>query len=55
MLTCDGDLNPEIFEDYMVDNIAAKIESDFNLKLPEEVSGFRVEILPDAKMKDWFD
>jgi hypothetical protein len=55
MLTCDGELNPEVFEDYMIDTISAQIESDFNLKLPEEVSTFRVEILPDAKMRDWFD
>jgi hypothetical protein len=55
MLTYDGELDPEQFEEYMANTIAAQIESDFNLKLPEEVSGFIVEILPDAKMRDWFD
>jgi hypothetical protein len=55
MLTVDGEPDPDVFADYLADTIAAQIESDFNLNVPEEVSGFDVEIFPDVEMKKWFN
>lgn len=44
MLTCDGEIDPETFGDYVVDAIADYIIGDFKLKSPEDVSGAEIEV-----------
>ena len=44
MLTCDGEVGPEIFRDYVIDAVADYIIRDFKLKSPEDVSGAEVEV-----------
>lgn len=44
MLTCDGEIDPETFGEYVVDAIADYIIRDFKLKSPEDVSGAEIKV-----------
>lgn len=44
MLTCEGEVDSEVFSDYIADAIASYIEKDFNLRMPEQVSKIKVSV-----------
>jgi hypothetical protein len=52
MLTCDGELDPVGFSDYVVDAIADCIIRDFNLKAPEDVSGAEVKVATKEELNE---
>ena len=53
MLTYEGELNESIFTDYLNDEIATKIMSDFNLDgFDEDVSSFSVEVATKQELAD---
>jgi hypothetical protein len=44
MLTCDGEIDPETFGDYVVNAIAEDFKLNFKLKYPEDVSGAEIKV-----------
>jgi len=54
MLTGDGELNPNIFADYLCDNITPKIMNSFYFYDYEDVSYPNVEIATKQEIKENF-
>jgi hypothetical protein len=52
MLTDDGELDPGIFADYLCDNVASKLITDFDLGDYEDVSYPNVEVATQQEIED---
>lgn len=52
MLTCDGELDKYTFGDWLGDNIPDSIIDSFELKQPEDVSGFIVEVATKEELNE---
>lgn len=54
MLTDDGELDPNIFADYLCDNVAGKLVMNFDLRGYEDVSYPIVEVATQQEIKEEF-
>ena len=54
MLTDDGELDPNIFADYLCDNVASKLIMDFDFGDYEDVSYPIVEIATEQEIEEKF-
>ena len=54
MLTDDGELDPNIFADYLCDNVVANLIKDFDLYDYEDISYPIVEIATEEEIKHQF-
>jgi hypothetical protein len=54
MLTDDGELDPNIFADYLCDNVASKLIMDFDFGDYEDVSYPNVEVATKQKIEHQF-
>jgi hypothetical protein len=54
MLTDDGELDPNIFADYLCDNVASKLIMDFDLGDYEDVSYPNVEVATKQEIEHQF-
>jgi hypothetical protein len=50
-LTCDGELEPVVFADYMADALGDYIIRDFKLKSPEDICGIEVYLATKAELE----
>jgi hypothetical protein len=54
MLTDDGELDPGIFADYLCDNVASKLNYEFDFNDYEDVSYPIVEVATEEEIKHQF-
>jgi hypothetical protein len=54
MLTNDGELDPGIFADYLCDNVASRLSTDFDFGAYEDMSYPIVEIATEEEIKHQF-
>ena len=54
MLTDDGELDPNIFADYLCDNVASKLSIDFDFGAYEDMSYPIVEIATKQEIEEKF-
>lgn len=54
MLTDEGELDPNIFADYLCDNVASKLSIDFDFGAYEDVSYPNVEVATQQDIEDKF-
>jgi hypothetical protein len=54
MLTDDGELDPNIFADYLCDNVASKLSIDFDFCAYEDMSYPIVEIATEEEIEHQF-
>lgn len=54
MLTNDGDLDPNIFADYLCDNVSSKLSTDFDFGPYENMSYPIVQIATKQEIKEQF-
>jgi hypothetical protein len=54
MLTDDGELDPNIFADYLCDNVAGKLVLNFDLRGYEDVSYPNVEVATQQEIETKF-
>ena len=54
MLTDEGELDPNIFADYLCDNLASKLSIDFDFGAYEDMSYPIVEIATEEEIKHQF-
>jgi len=54
LLTDDGELDPNIFADYLCDNVALRLSTDFDFGAYEDMSYPIVEIATEEEIKHQF-
>lgn len=54
MLTDDGELDPNIFADYLCDNVASRLSIDFDFNGYEDVSYPNVEVATQQEIEEKF-